>query len=121
MGASLDSGADAAAGEPVHERLYRSALSSKSRCSEDSRADESCSFKPQIDPHNAARFAHAKGHYTGARTMDNIRQELDRKEELLRERRMELEERERAECTFAPEVWKAYEEPQRPVVVSGLG
>lgn len=119
--ASLDSGADAAAGVPVHERLYRSGLNRVPN-SDSSRMEE-CTFKPNIDPQTAKRYAYVKGHYTGdgARLMDNIKEELDRKEDYLIEKRREKEELENADCTFAPSTTKPYEEPEHPVVVSGLG
>lgn len=115
---STDSGAD---GSQVHERLYRSALSKSRPCDDFNR--EEYSFQPQIDPRSAKRFAHIKPHYSsnGCGIMENIRLELERKQELLLERRQELEEQQFASCTFAPETGKSYEEPQRPVIVSGLG
>jgi len=118
---SADCGADAAAGKPVHERLYKSGIGSRSRCSEDSFFEEGCTFRPDIE--QKARFAHVKGHYggDGSKLMDNIREELEKKEEHLMELRRALEEDESAECTFAPDVVRPYEEPSQPVVVNGLG
>lgn len=116
-----DCGPDAAAGVGVHQRLYRSTLASKSRVIDGSEADE-CTFKPQIDESMGRRFAHVRGRYVsdGAETMQNICADLERKEEQLVERRFELGEKERASCTFAPSVSRPYDEPHRPVVVSGL-
>eukprot|EP00416_Gambierdiscus_australes_P035372 CAMPEP_0171118904 /NCGR_PEP_ID=MMETSP0766_2-20121228/95867_1 /TAXON_ID=439317 /ORGANISM="Gambierdiscus australes, Strain CAWD 149" /LENGTH=80 /DNA_ID=CAMNT_0011581523 /DNA_START=15 /DNA_END=254 /DNA_ORIENTATION=- len=54
--------------------------------------------------------------------MENIREEMERKQELLLERRREAEAQQLVGCTFTPETHggRSYEEPQRPVVVSGL-
>lgn len=108
-------------GLPVHERLYRSAQN-KCKSSDDSTAEE-CNFKPQVHPNSAKRFAHVKARYTstGSGIMENIREQLERREELLRERRREMAEEELANCTFAPEPYKPpLEELQRPVSVPGL-
>ncbi|CAE8639400.1 unnamed protein product, partial [Polarella glacialis] len=45
----------------------------------------------------------------------------EKKNEILLERRREKDDEQRADCTFAPEVRDTYAEPERPVVVSGLG
>jgi hypothetical protein len=116
-------GADAAAGLGVHERLYRSTLSGKTNMRDDSRNDE-CTFRPQIEASMGKRFSHVKGRYSNhvaEDVMENIREDMERKEEQLLERRLEQEEQERAACTFTPGLKAHYEEPQRPVVVSGLG
>jgi len=118
-GASCESGADGA--PKAYERLYRSALN-RSRASDDSHGDD-FNFRPQLDPKAAKRFAHVKPHYSsnGSGIMDNIRQENEKKQEQMAERRREMDEQQNDECTFTPGTWKAYEEPKRPVVVSGLG
>lgn len=119
--ASRAEGAMCGSKVPVHDRLYKAGLA-KARVGESSQLED-CSFRPQLDPATAKRFAHVKPHYSsnGARVMENIREELERREEHVMERRRELEERERAECTFTPGTRKVYEEPDRPVVVNGLG
>jgi len=61
--------------------------------------------------------ASANGH----QIMENIQDELQRKEENLSEKRRELQDVQYAECTFNPETTKLYEEPEQVVVVSGLG
>jgi len=104
----------------AHERLYRAGLT-KSRLNEDSRSDD-YSFRPQLDPRSTKRFAHVKSRYGNSRElMESIRQEQERKAEYILEKRREKEEEQRADCTFAPEVRDAYQEPSKPVVVSGLG
>merc|ERR1712118_189913 len=105
----------------AHERLYRSALG-RSRPSDDSHVEE-YSFKPQTDPKIAKRFAHVKSHYAkdDVSLMEHIREEHIRKEETLAEQRRMFERQQEEVCTFAPETWKPYGEPQQPVVVSGLG
>jgi hypothetical protein len=104
----------------VHERLYRSSLG-KSRFGEDSRSDE-YSFRPQLDPKNSKRFLHVKPHYSrDADLMETIRQDQERKEEFLSEKRREKHESIRQQYTFTPQIREAYEEPDRPVLVSGLG
>jgi len=119
--ASLDSGADAAAGVPVHERLYRQGMN-KGQGSDVSRMEE-CTFKPSMDPQSAKRYSYVKGHYStsSAKLMDNIRDELDKRDYVLQEKRREKEEQEQSTCTFRPSTTKPYEEPEQPVVVSGLG
>lgn len=118
VGTSIDSFTDSAG---VHERLYRTSVGGKSRFSDDSRLEE-CSFKPQVDPQNAKRFAHVKAHYPsrGSGVMDDIHDELERKQELLSERRREAEELQMADCTFTPETRKPHEASGRAVVVNGL-
>jgi len=117
----LDSTSDSACTEPVHERLYK-ATPAKSRSVEDADAME-CTFRPQIDTKAMRRFSHVRPHYQrdASNIMDNIKEELDKREENIAERRRELEEQERAMCPFTPGVSKPYDEPHRPVVVSGLG
>jgi hypothetical protein len=117
--------ADGAQDTAVHERLYRStvgAKSSRASCDRENALEEECSFKPRVDAKSARRFAHVKARYSrsGEGVMANIREELERKEEQLRERRREIEDREQDECTFAPGTTKPHDELQRPVVVSGL-
>jgi len=117
--ASMDSADPNAA---IHERLYRLPLN-RSKCSDDSRADE-CTFAPAMSSHNAKRFAHVKSRYSaqnGSHLMDNIQEELQKKEEHLSEKRREREEEYYAACTFNPETTKSYQEPDSVVVVSGLG
>lgn len=106
---------------PVHERLYRPSSNNKSRSTEDTRMDE-CTFKPTMDAKAMKRFAHVRPSYdsSGARVMDQIRDAQDKREEHLMNRRMETEEQVRQNCTFAPATHQPYEEPSRPVVVSGL-
>lgn len=106
---------------PVHERLYRSALE-KLKSTDNSHEEEEYSFKPQMDPKSAKRFAHVKAHYasSGSGVMENIQEDLERKEEHLMEYRCKMEEQQKNECTFTPASRKSYEEPHRPVVVSGL-
>merc|ERR1712008_128258 len=105
----------------VHERLYRSGLGKMRSC--DMLEQEEFSFQPQVEAKTAKRFAHIKTHYSsnGQGIMESIREDLERKQELLLERRQEMEERQQASCTFVPEISGQYEEPQQPVVVSGLG
>eukprot|EP00929_Paragymnodinium_shiwhaense_P115453 TRINITY_DN8433_c0_g1_i1.p1 TRINITY_DN8433_c0_g1~~TRINITY_DN8433_c0_g1_i1.p1 ORF type:complete len:610 (-),score=148.97 TRINITY_DN8433_c0_g1_i1:241-2070(-) len=110
----------------VHERLYRTHTQQRQRMTERAgsqpRFGEDCTFQPQVD--SKKRFSHIKAHYPangGSRIMENIREELMDKEELLAFRRREVEDQERAECTFVPSTCRPYEEPQRPVAVSGLG
>lgn len=107
--------------EPVYDRLYRSS-NYRERPREDPVGQE-CTFKPQVERNG--RYAHVKAHYSanigGSKIMDNVRDELEKKEEYLAQRRLELEESERFECTFAPDTRRPYEEPSRPVAVSGLG
>eukprot|EP00928_Gymnodinium_smaydae_P037873 TRINITY_DN26238_c0_g1_i2.p1 TRINITY_DN26238_c0_g1~~TRINITY_DN26238_c0_g1_i2.p1 ORF type:complete len:453 (-),score=76.70 TRINITY_DN26238_c0_g1_i2:36-1394(-) len=104
----------------VYERLYQGALD-RSRDNSQMSVGEGHSFRPQVE--QKKRFAHIKSHY-GPKDgiMENIREELAQREELLEERRREREDQEQAECTFAPETRsRAFEEPARPVAVSGLG
>lgn len=116
--ASLDS-ADVAA--PVHERLYKQGQN-RSRCSDDSRMEE-CTFAPAVSSKTSKRYAHIKSRYTGngAKIMDNIEEDLIRKEEYLAEKRREREEQQIQQCTFNPETTRPYEEPEQAVIVSGLG
>jgi len=106
--------------DSAHERLYRAGLA-KSRLSEDSRFDD-YSFRPRLDPRSVKRYAHVQPRYAqDADLMETIRQEMEQKAEHILERRREQEEKQRADCTFAPSVGASYKEPQQPVVVSGLG
>jgi len=118
--ASLDS---VDGGASVHERLYKVPLN-RSRYSEDSPVDQ-CTFAPAVSPSAAKRFAHVKSRYSASanssQLMENIQDELQRKEEHLSEKRRAREEEQHAECTFNPETTKSYEEPEQVVVVSGLG
>jgi len=110
------------AGAVVHERLYR-VHANRSTCSQDTRADE-CTFTPAISTATAKRYSHVKSRYaaqSGAQIMENIQDELQRKEEHLSEKRRRREAEQNAECTFNPETTKSYEEPEQVVVVSGLG
>jgi hypothetical protein len=68
------------------------------------------------------RFSHVRGHYTGdgEQVMQRIREEQSRKEQLIQERRRQLELERHSECTFAPGTHKPFEESAKPVVVSGL-
>lgn len=106
---------------PVHERLYRPSSNNKSRSTEDTRMDE-CTFRPSLDTKSMKRFGHVRASYdsSGSRVMGNIRDAQDRREEHLMHRRMEVDEQERQQCTFAPDTHRPYEEPSCPVVVSGL-
>jgi len=116
-----DFGGESISGVPVHERLYRIAAE-RSKCSNESELEEH-SFQPQLDSRSTRRFSHVRPRYTsdGNAIMENIQRDNERKAEMLAERRRELEEEKQAECTFAPETHKPYQEPQKPVVVSGLG
>ncbi|CAJ1457462.1 unnamed protein product [Effrenium voratum] len=105
--------------EGPHERLYRSGVS-KSRLMDDACADQ-YSFRPQLDPQSRKRYAHVKSRYSNRQDlMESIRQEQEKKAEYLLERRRELEEERIADCTFAPRVAEAFQDIQKPVVVSGL-
>lgn len=107
----------------IHERLYRSALN-RSRCGESQQQDEEeHSFHPQLDPRSAQRYSHVKSRYgsKGAAVMDQIKQDMSKKAEAIAERRRAQEEELQAACTFAPSTRKSYQDPQKPVVVSGLG
>lgn len=99
----------------------RPAAEGRSKSSADHEVDK-CTFKPVVSPGTAKMFAHVRSHYTGhgAAIMDQVRQELERKSEQLAARRRELEERELAECTFAPGTSKPFEDRLEPVRVSGL-
>jgi len=105
----------------AHERLYRSALN-RSRSSDDT-AGADCTFKPKISS-ATKRFAHVKPHYarSGEKTMEHIEEDRKTRDDMIRERRRVQEEQERSACTFTPKAAsRPYEEPQKPVVVSGLG
>lgn len=108
-------------GARVHERLYKM-QQNRSRCSEDSKLDE-CTFAPAISSKTSKRYAHVKSRYacSGQQIMDNINEELSRKEEYLNEKRREIESEEVAQCTFNPGIRRPYEEPDQAVIVSGLG
>ncbi|CAJ1344296.1 unnamed protein product [Effrenium voratum] len=87
--------------------------------------DDACadqySFRPQLDPQSRKRYAHVKSRYSNRQDlMESIRQEQEKKAEYLLERRRELEEERIADCTFAPRVAEAFQDIQKPVVVSGL-
>lgn len=114
----LASRLESSEGSHVHERLFRSCPKQRLEDSKDE-----CSFRPVMDPRSVRRFAHVKPRYSsrGSDVMQNIREELERRELQRAEKRRELEEQQRAECTFAPSTGKPYEEPTEPVVVSGLG
>jgi hypothetical protein len=104
---------------PVHERLYRT--KGQQQHNKD-HLDPSCTFRPQIDLNK--RYANTKSRYgpqSGPGIMNRIREDLARGEDHLNERRQQLEEELRKECTFAPQTHHSYDEPTRPVAVSGLG
>lgn len=111
-------------GAPVHERLYRVAQDQRSKSVGDPRrsaaGSEECTFKPSVD--ESKRFSHVRGHYTGdgEQVMQRIREEQSRKEQLIQERRRQLELERKSECTFAPGTHKPFKESAKPVVVSGL-
>lgn len=84
--------------------------------------EEECSFQPQLDSRSASRFAHVKPRYSanGTEVMETVRQDMERRALAAAERRRAVEEAEQASCTFMPVTSRPYQEPQRPVVVSGL-
>jgi len=108
-------------GTPAHERLYRAAVDNMSRNSPEKEAEQ-YSFHPQVSPESAKKFAHVKSRYgSGSDVMRNVQDELERRSESLAEKRREVEQKEMAECTFAPGVAGApFEDHCVPVPVSGL-
>jgi len=114
-------GTDLMSNLPAHERLYRSAPTRPHRVAGCSVTND-CRFKPQMHPSSIKRFANMKAHYasTGVGIMDNIQQERERKEEILKDQRREMEEDEMARCTFAPQIHEAPEEPQQAALIPGL-
>jgi len=106
----------------IHERLYRNGVAKVRAASQEKALGEQYSFKPQTDPASAKRFAHVKAHYSkDVDIMDSIKQERERKAEILSEQRKAKEEEKVSACTFRPEICEDYQEPDQPVVVSGLG
>jgi hypothetical protein len=103
----------------VYERLFRTA--NKQRSVDDGSSEYT--FKPEIDPRANRRYSHVRSHYDCKEgLMENIRDDLIRKEELIEERRRQLAEEETAECTFVPGTKPPLENQRSaPAVVSGLG
>lgn len=112
----------ASGGESAHERLYRAAMERPK--SVGSPESEECTFKPQVDPEAARRFAHVKPHYAGSGSdvMEKVKVELDRRSGALAEKRRIAEAKEMALCTFSPRLGGGchYEDRTRPVPISGL-
>ncbi|CAL1131133.1 unnamed protein product [Cladocopium goreaui] len=102
----------------VHQRLYDEAKWRAREAANSPRRD----FQPQPDPRSRACFAHVKPHYaTPADIMESIRQQQDRRAELLLQRHEERMRAEAAGCTFRPELCSKALSEGAPVVVSGLG
>jgi len=112
--------------EPAHERLYQAAVAFKESGSIHESEAQECTFKPQVSPGTLKMYPHIRSRYVGdgGEVAANMQKELGRRDEQLAEKRRELEERQMAECTFAPEMPLRRAPPrhqEQPVTVSGLG